>query len=188
MKNVYLIPTDKPTGIFDSGSGLQFSIINKVRYGELKGFHLYITSEEISGLENDIWVCTEGRVWKWESTMAINLHKKPKKVILTTDPDLIVDGVQKIDDTFLEWLAKNPTCEYVEVVYNPNESGKLFAYIGYNISNGNFHFSTVPFTEPKSETSYSEEEVFKLIDKAFHMYASSHRQDAKEWFEQNKKK
>ena len=39
------------------------------------------------------------------------------------------------------------------------------------------------------ERSYSEEEVLKLIDRAFHMYASSHRHDAKEWLvEQFKKK
>ena len=31
----------------------------------------------------------------------------------------------------------------------PDENGKMFAYIGYKIANGNFHFTTVPFTEPK---------------------------------------
>ena len=40
----------------------------------------------------------------------------------------------------------------------------------------------------QAERMYSEEEVFSIIDKAFHMYASSHRHDAKEWFEQFKKK
>jgi hypothetical protein len=40
----------------------------------------------------------------------------------------------------------------------------------------------------QQERMYSEEEVFSIIDKAFHMYASSHRHDAKEWFEQFKKK
>jgi hypothetical protein len=39
-----------------------------------------------------------------------------------------------------------------------------------------------------AKTMYSEEEVLSIIDKAFHMYASSHRYDAKEWFEENKKK
>jgi hypothetical protein len=37
------------------------------------------------------------------------------------------------------------------------------------------------------EKMYSEEEVFSIIDKAFHMYASSYRHDAKEWFQQFKK-
>jgi hypothetical protein len=38
-----------------------------------------------------------------------------KKIILTTDQDLISDGVQAIDDEFLEWFVNNPSCEEVEV-------------------------------------------------------------------------
>ena len=38
------------------------------------------------------------------------------KVILTTDQDLIADGVQPIDDEFLESFVKNPSCEFVEIV------------------------------------------------------------------------
>jgi hypothetical protein len=37
------------------------------------------------------------------------------EIILTTDQDLIKDGVQDIDDEFLEWFVKNPSCESVEV-------------------------------------------------------------------------
>ena len=40
------------------------------------------------------------------------------KIILTTDQDLIKDGVQAIDDEFLEWFVKNPSCEEVEVSYD----------------------------------------------------------------------
>ena len=41
----------------------------------------------------------------------------------------------------------------------------------------------------QQERMYSEEEVLKLVDGAFHMYASSYRQDAREWLvEQFKKK
>ena len=38
-----------------------------------------------------------------------------KKIILTTDQDLIKEGVQAIDDEFLEWFVKNPSCEWVEI-------------------------------------------------------------------------
>jgi hypothetical protein len=34
---------------------------------------------------------------------------------MTTDQDLIKDGVQGIDDEFLEWFVKNPSCESIEV-------------------------------------------------------------------------
>lgn len=36
-----------------------------------------------------------------------------KKIILTTDKDL--DGIQAIDDEFLNWFVKNPSCEKIEV-------------------------------------------------------------------------
>jgi hypothetical protein len=36
---------------------------------------------------------------------------------LTTNQDLINDGVQPIEDDFLEWFVKNPSCEFVEVGY-----------------------------------------------------------------------
>ena len=46
----------------------------------------------------------------------VNEHKDYyKKIILTTDQDLIKDGVQAIDDEFLEWFINNPSCEWVEV-------------------------------------------------------------------------
>jgi hypothetical protein len=40
----------------------------------------------------------------------------------------------------------------------------------------------------QAKRMYTEEEVFSIIDKAFHMYASSYRHDASEWFKQFKKK
>jgi hypothetical protein len=35
------------------------------------------------------------------------------KIILTTDETLIKDEIQEIDKEFLEWLAKNPNCDYI---------------------------------------------------------------------------
>ena len=42
-------------------------------------------------------------------------YEDVKKIILTTDVDLIQNGVQKIDDEFLEWFVKNPSCERVNI-------------------------------------------------------------------------
>ena len=39
------------------------------------------------------------------------------KIIITTDPELIKDGVHPIGEDFLQWFVKNPTCIKVEVVY-----------------------------------------------------------------------
>jgi hypothetical protein len=132
MKNIHLIPTDKPTGIFESKNGLHFSIIEKIRYGEFKGFHIYITSDEEikegdwflldmshSSHPNEVHQMGHN---KWSKTGGINFSepnswtKACKKIILTTDANLIKDGVQAIDDEFLEWFVKNPSCESVQYV------------------------------------------------------------------------
>jgi hypothetical protein len=116
MKNIHIIPTDKPTGIFESKNGLHFSIIEKIRYGEFKGFHIYITSdEEIKGGDY-FWKPDCNMIFKAEYTP----HKGCKKIILTTDQDLIKDGIQEISEDFLHWFIKNPSCESVEVDKNWN--------------------------------------------------------------------
>ena len=59
MKNIHLVPTDKPTGIFESNNNLHFSIIEKVRSGRdqmFKGYHIYITSEE--EIKDNDWFLT----------------------------------------------------------------------------------------------------------------------------------
>jgi hypothetical protein len=132
MKNIHIIPTDKPTGIFESKNGLHFSIIEKIRYGEFKGFHIYITNDEEikegdwflldmshSSHPNEVHQMGHN---KWSKTGGINFSepnswtKACKKIILTTDSNLIKDGVQEIDEEYLEWFVKNPSCESVQYV------------------------------------------------------------------------
>jgi hypothetical protein len=62
-----------------------------------------------------------------------------KKIILTTDQNLIKDGVQAIDDEFLEWFVKHPSCESVEVKPLLSNNGR--ALFGYKI--------IIPKKEPK---------------------------------------
>lgn len=38
-----------------------------------------------------------------------------KEILLSTNDSLIKDGVQAIDDEFLEWFVANSSCEHVEV-------------------------------------------------------------------------
>ena len=73
---------------------------------------IYITSDEEIKFNDYI---TDGQI----QSLSCSLSGK-KKIIMTTDQDLIKDGVQAIDDTFLEWFVKNPSCEEVEVDNNWN--------------------------------------------------------------------
>jgi hypothetical protein len=69
------------------------------------------------------------------------------EIILTTDQDLIKDGVQDIDDEFLEWFVKNPSCEEVEVEMN---QGRYYDY------GGNVHITNAyKIIIPKEELDYT---------------------------------
>lgn len=122
MKNIHILQTNKPTGIFKSGDNLLFSITNKVRTNP-EGFHIYITfNEEIKIGDYGYDQVHNCVVRITENLLGNYLYKK---IILTTDVDLIKDGVQAINDEFLEWFIQNPTCEEVVVTYgvlNPFQS------------------------------------------------------------------
>lgn len=49
------------------------------------------------------------------------------------------------------------------------------------------YYAFIYGAEWAADKLYTEEEVYKILDRAFHMYASHYRQQAKEFFTQNKK-
>ena len=134
MKNLHILSTGKPSSLIIYNSKLKlvnYPVITPS--GNQK--HVYITSdEEIK--EGDVVKipCGVGKVkeltWKFgndnpsyiiedifiyklrygqkEGELQINSfrYEDVKKIILTTDQDLIKDGVQEIDDEFLECLKK----------------------------------------------------------------------------------
>lgn len=120
MKNIHLLPTDKPSKLYSKNGNykLDNNTIAMDWYISSAGYkphNIYITSDEITGFENDIWVILGTRIWLWQNTMALKSNNKPKNIILTTDTDLIADGIQAIDNEFLEWFVNNPSCEEIEV-------------------------------------------------------------------------
>jgi hypothetical protein len=176
MKNIHVLPTDKPSRVYKH---LGRELKHTVRYFEQKGLlcinqNIYITSEEKpkagdwSMYENKIHKCIENIV-----------GDEFKKIILTTDQDLIKDSVQAIDDIFLEWFVENPSCEYVEVVddvkyFNIDElrerhlKGLPHLYsesIGYKI--------IIPKEEPKQETLEEAAERFYPLSKGGSMWMPS---------------
>ncbi len=85
--------------------------------------NIYITSdEEINQQTEPCWcINTIKNTWNvdliyYQGSMPQYHYIGFKKIILTTDQDLIKDGVKDIDDEFLEWFVKNPSCNRVEVL------------------------------------------------------------------------
>ena len=138
MKNLHLIPTDKPSRLSILNSGKLNFGAEAMSSSNSKLQHIYITSdEEIK--EGDWFLEKAGRQYPihWNGKDKLNYHCK--KIILTTDQDLINDGVQAIDDEFLEWFVENPSCEFVEIV-----KCRGYLHLSYMI--------IIPQEEPKQET------------------------------------
>jgi len=120
MKNIHLLPTDKPSRLYKSKITQNIFICNIIsQYGDATyNQHIYITSDE--EIKEGDWCLDENEnIVKADKDFIFNCSHEFdeywKKIILTTDQDLIKDGVQAIDDEFLEWFCKNPSCESVEV-------------------------------------------------------------------------
>jgi hypothetical protein len=110
MKNIFLAQTDKPSRLYEFGGEYHLQIKSQENF---RSQHIYITNdEEIK--EGDYGLDTfHKEIRKFRNKNFVS--KYDKKIILTTDQDLIKDGVQAIDDEFLEWFVKNPSCESVKV-------------------------------------------------------------------------
>jgi hypothetical protein len=145
MKNIHVLPTDKPSRLIKSqDNDFVYLNTNAPNWFEnnLKTIkqNIYITSDE--EIKDGDWFHLDMSdcdlsdeihqmgTNKWSKTGGINFSQPNawtvccKKIILTTDQDLIKDGVQAIDDEFLEWFVKNPSCESVEIVSELNLNGK----------------------------------------------------------------
>jgi len=117
MKNIHILPTDKSSRLYLGNNGnfvfgmTQTSIQSK--NDDFTNQNISITnSEEIK--EGD-WVITPTNdIIQWAKVF----QPIGKKIILTTDQNLIKDGVQAIDDDFLEWFVKNPSCEEVNITHD----------------------------------------------------------------------
>ena len=114
MKNIHLIPTEKPSRFSLNSSG-KYHLTNQLHTNSpnFTNQNIYITSDEEIKEGDWVYCRTENRVLI--SNVSYSKLEDRFKIILTTDPTLIADGIQSIDDEFLEWFVKNPSCEEVKI-------------------------------------------------------------------------
>jgi len=118
MKNIHVLATDKPSRLYISDYGKELNLSAYPLRNYTTGQHIYITNSEEIKIGDYYYLPRTNSVYKCiEDPTELNLERRlgVAKIILTTDQDLIKDGVQAIDDEFLEWFVKNPSCESVEV-------------------------------------------------------------------------
>ena len=147
MKNIHILPTDKPSRLHlwtdENGTRLELC---ELEYSHTRNTqHIYITSDE--EIKMDDWYLDDTNSVRQAITECESYwthRKKYQKIILTTDQDLIKDGVQAIDDEFLEWFVRNPSCESVEI-----QCSRYNFYAGQDLT----HYKIIiPQEEPKQET------------------------------------
>jgi len=133
-RNLWLIPTDKPSRLIYNNrlksfcfkkekdgmyindgkvSSANFWGIEKAQNNGFQPQNIYITSDE--KIKEGDYGFDEVHKCVVKITKELISNYLYKKIILTTDLQLIKDGVQAITDKFLEWFVKNPSCEEVEV-------------------------------------------------------------------------
>jgi hypothetical protein len=164
MKNIHILPTDKPSRLWlmhNKSQGLMLLQTATILDG--KPQHIYITSDE--EIKEGDWIldnilANKKPIKVTKELLEDGFLKEDKRIILTTDQDLIADGVQKIDDEFLEWFVKNPSCEYIKV--EPE----------YNEITGNYYKVIIPTEESINEIDKIEKIAMdKLKHRWSHLYA-----------------
>ena len=120
MKNIFLIPTDKPSRLYYHSDLKHLVLTNKTMLREFViNQNIYITSN--SKFVRDEYITDGVEVMKATPKLVdaqgLVDRRDWKKILMTTDPELIKDGVHPIGEDFLQWFVENPTCIKVEVVY-----------------------------------------------------------------------
>jgi hypothetical protein len=115
MENLYLIQSNKPTRLYEFGG---IVVLNAEPISAFRNQDLYITNDEEIKEPCWCWDILQKKIYWVHDTIPEypTICNYFKKIILTTDKDLIKDGVQSIPDEFLEWFVNNPNCNKVEVI------------------------------------------------------------------------
>jgi hypothetical protein len=157
MKNVHVLPTDKPSRLY-SWEELRIgdSVIRPTHLGMFNQY-IYITDDSEIKVGDWCLVLSSKKEYLIEKYSFHSDCIIAKKIILTTDPDLIADGVQSIDDEFLEWFVKNQSCESVQV---EKVEGRYVDYRG-NVHTPISYEIIIPQEEPKQENCCTPEGQIK---------------------------
>jgi hypothetical protein len=167
MKNIHVLPTDKPSRLYLTKEGFYFLLPN-IKGNDAKFQNIYITSDD--EIKVGDWVIEfqkgdnigEVHFINNEYVIAQDIQKK---IILTTDQDLIKDGVQAIDDEFLEWFVKNPSCEEIKIIDEIIEDTSKDYIVGLGQPCTTVYKIIIPKEEPKQETlEEAYNKIYKEID------------------------
>jgi hypothetical protein len=171
-KNIWLRPTEQPSDLLlcikdytehigtpaegsDKKGNLRLGFGKSANRGFYQPQYVYVTSNENPRDGDwclDIYTKAIFKIGPWLSKGQTTLLNATRKIALTTEPDLIKEGVQPIEEGFLKWLEKNPKHKEIEVAYVYCKEG-----VGKVISNmrrgkSDSYLIILPNEEPKCKT------------------------------------
>lgn len=180
-KNIHVLPTEKPSRLIQAKNDILILLIELAENNEFNlNKHIYITSdEEINKNTKTCWcIDTYNNELALHQGVLPDYHyKNYKKIIMTTDTSINVlcgcgkdcgakeSGVQAIDDEFLEWFVKNPSCEEIETF-------KVWW------SDDSYSYETIiPKEEPKQHVEFINNNIDQL-DKAIESFKQETLEEA----------
>jgi len=157
MKNIHMLPTENSSRLYLYKS-IELFLHPTIVDANVSNLHcqnqnIYITSDE--EIKEGGYVFWEGKIYAYREFMKMRtpVYTDYFPTILTTDQDLIKNGVQAIDNEFLEWFVKNPSCESVEVkCYSKFNDGDFSDYKIFEEKLKHINKIIIPKEEPKQET------------------------------------
>jgi len=117
MKNLFVIPTMGMSTLYKRNDLGTYHIgpFDLCKPGDdlRTNQYVYVTNDE-DIKDNDYIITKDGRLVQVSYLLSEDLIGGTK-VVITNDPLLIKDGVQGIDEKFLNWFVDNSSCEFVKV-------------------------------------------------------------------------
>jgi hypothetical protein len=159
MKNIHILPTDKESRLWTNNLKRRL-VLDEFPFHHPTNIakNIYITSDE--EIKEGDWHFKNDKM----VTKSHIIDNTCKKIILTTDQDLINDGVQSIDDEFLEWFVKNPSCEFVEVIKDLFQVNQNNPVLKGSTALVKQHKIIIPQEEPKQNEMVGNQ-FYKSADK-----------------------
>jgi hypothetical protein len=112
MKNIHVLPTENPSRLMIDTieNKLYLQPILHEKTINVLPQNIYITSDEEIKV-NEYYLGDDNYIYN----LTTSVNSNGKKIVLTTNTELIEEGIQPIDDEFLEWFVNNPSFEFVEI-------------------------------------------------------------------------
>lgn len=209
-RNIHILPTNRPSILHKAFNKLFITSIVPTIQSEIYESipqYIFITDNYSDIKENDYIITKDGRLVQVSYLLSKDVQGATK-VVITSDPELIKDGIKEVSEGFVEWLVENPDCEYVqvEIDYKKFKKGNITLSQCYEIEIpnedkdflGRTYFDQLKQKAIEEEmeeyykevevTTYNEEEVKLILGKLMGDIFRGKGVHLNEWFEENKKK